>query len=180
MSCRLYTKRHAESVPRNRKQVCSRLPFIFMKNGVVRLVASRSAVTFAVAATAAATITTAPATAATTATAITAAAPAAIPAATPLARSAFASFIHHERPAAALEAVECVDCRLHVGLVGHLHETEAARASGFPIHDYFGSGHIAVLLKEGLQIRRGVRPGQIAHIDPLSHPTGPLRQNQKR
>jgi hypothetical protein len=47
-------------------------------------------------------------------------------------------------------AIEAVDCGIHVGVIGHLHEAEAAGTAGLAIRDYFGSGHIAKLVKQRL------------------------------
>src|SRR5688572_6783076 len=99
-----------------------------------RLIPARAAVAFATAASVATAATTAAAAVATTTTTISAAtttsatttaavSSAATTTATGAGR-AFAGFIYHEGPAAALEAVEGVDRRFHIAVVRHLHETE--------------------------------------------------------
>src|SRR5205085_533706 len=131
-------------------------------------VAIAAAAAAAISSTATAAISTAAA-ATTAASAASASTSAAISSAAALALRALAGFAHHESPAAAILAVQAVDRSAHVSVVGHLHETEAARATGLSIHNHFRSGNIAILPEQRLKIRRGVRPGQVAHIDPLSH-----------
>src|SRR6185436_15398662 len=74
---------------------------------------------------------------ATTSTAAISTAAAAVSTTAALTLCAFAGFIHDQRPTATILAVQTVDRRPHVGLVGHLHEAEAARAAGVSIHDHF-------------------------------------------
>jgi hypothetical protein len=47
-------------------------------------------------------------------------------------------------------AVESVDRSVHVGVIRHLHEAEAARTARLAIRNHFRSGHVAELVKQGL------------------------------
>jgi hypothetical protein len=122
------------------------------------LVASRSAIAAIAAVAISATTTVATAAASSSAistAAAAAAATAAVPAAsatvsasTATALGALAGLIDHQRPSAAILAIQAIDRRSHVGFVRHLHETEAARPAGVAVHDHFRSGHVAVLLEQ--------------------------------
>jgi hypothetical protein len=76
-------------------------------------------------------------------------------------------------------AIQAFDRRFHVAIIRHLDKAKATRSASVAVHHHFRGGHFAKLPKKILQIRRGIRPGQIAHIDPLSHPTSPYNETLK-
>jgi hypothetical protein len=75
-------------------------------------------------------------------------------------------FVDDEGPAAELLAVAGCDCFAGFFVVGHLDETEAARAAGFAIDDDRGRRHGS----EGSELRAefvfGAAEGQIADVNP--------------
>jgi hypothetical protein len=118
-------------------------------------------------------------TSSTAATTSVAAAPSAAISATGLGRP-LAGFIDDQGPSAAILAIQAVDRRFAVGVIRHLHESKAAAAACFTVHYHFGLGNFAVLFEELFELRRTIRPGQIAHINPLRHSDRSLSKSTKR
>jgi hypothetical protein len=109
----------------------------------------------ATAATSAAAVTTATATAATTSW---------------LART---GFIHGERPAVVLGAVDAADRGLGLFIAAHFDKAKTLAAAGVAIHDHFGALNRSEFTKQLVEIRVRNVITQIANVQLLSHDASP-------
>src|SRR5262249_3866211 len=77
--------------------------------------------------------------------------------------------VDRQGPALVGRAVERFDRLLRLAVVGHFHEAEPARASGFLVRDYLGALDLAELLEERVQVVLGAIPDQVADVNILRH-----------
>src|SRR5207245_5752193 len=68
-----------------------------------------------------------------------------------------------------------LDGLLRLRVVFHLHEAEAARASGLAVGNHLSAAHLAVLAEQFQEIVVGRVPHEIADIDILRHSEKPFR-----
>src|SRR5207302_8996935 len=86
--------------------------------------------------------------------------------ATALARAlgALLGFVHAQRPAVHLKAVQGLDRALRLGL-RHVDETETTRLTGFPVVDELHRFHLAVTFKQGFHVLLGGVEREISHVN---------------